>query len=286
MSRDGQRIDVLYSGPNHHLWTSSWPNKPGDIWWSAPADLGGVALTSAPSAVSRDAQRIDVFYAGPNHHLWTSSWPNKPGDIWWSAPADLGGVNLTSGPGAGSRDATHIDALYRDHNGHLLVSSWPDSPGSPWWGAPEDIGVQIVGEPATVDGNTVFFRGTNNHLWRITRCTQPSSSPPPASVCNGAASVEVTVTFPRSLIGTAQPKDVVVEAHPYGNGSSTSGCKSNADGATLTGDTYEVHRTLKTDSGDCQVDVTYPGPNNHVTCLCTAPGWVHVTGISSCDHGR
>ena len=55
---------VFYRGSNGHLWVSA-TSEPGVITpstkWSAPTDLGGVQLASAPAAVSRNNNRIDVF---------------------------------------------------------------------------------------------------------------------------------------------------------------------------------------------------------------------------------
>jgi hypothetical protein len=38
-------------------------------------DLGGVQLTSDPTATIHGNHDVDVFYRGPNNHLWTSWWP-------------------------------------------------------------------------------------------------------------------------------------------------------------------------------------------------------------------
>src|SRR5712692_8861967 len=109
--------------------------------WSAQTDLGGVELSSAPSAVSNGRHVVDVFYQGPNKHLWTSWWPDKPGSQWWSPPTDLGGVELTSPPaamvGVGPQK---VQVFYRGPNLHLWTSWWPDKPGSLWWSAPTDLG--------------------------------------------------------------------------------------------------------------------------------------------------
>src|SRR5690242_10719403 len=56
-------LDVFYQGPNKHLWTSWWPDKPSSQWWSGPTDLGGVELTSPPVAIVGAGQlRLQVFY--------------------------------------------------------------------------------------------------------------------------------------------------------------------------------------------------------------------------------
>ena len=70
------KVNAFYRGPNNHLWISQRPDKPGGQWWSAPFDLGGVALTSDPTAARLGRHWIDVFYRGPNNHLWTSWWPS------------------------------------------------------------------------------------------------------------------------------------------------------------------------------------------------------------------
>ncbi len=172
---------VFYRGPNNHLWTSWWPDKPGSQWWSAPKDLGGVEITSAPAAIVGRRHTIDVYYRGPNNHVWTSWWPDKPGSQWWSAPTDLGGVEITSAPtavGGLQKPVTggvhDIDLYYRGPNNHVWTSWWPDKPGSQWWSAPTDLGgVEISSAPTSVLAGhtredarlTLFYGGPNNHLW-------------------------------------------------------------------------------------------------------------------------
>ena len=92
---DSNQHVLFYKGPNGHLWMSTHAN--GGQWWSGAADLGGIVLRSAPSAIAPADHTYRVFYKGSNGHLWMSSWDGGP---WWSAPADLGGVLFTSAPSA------------------------------------------------------------------------------------------------------------------------------------------------------------------------------------------
>jgi hypothetical protein len=161
--QDGGRRLALYVGPNGHLWQSTHDGS----WWGAPADLGGVTLTSAPSVVVTSPGRYRVLYRGPNGHLWQSSFDGT----WWGAPADLGGVTLTSGPSAVVTAPGRIRALYRGPNGHLWQSSFDGT----WWGAPADLGgVTITDAPSVVaplgQAGTLraFYRGPNDHLWQST----------------------------------------------------------------------------------------------------------------------
>jgi hypothetical protein len=153
---------AFYVGPNSHLFLSSFDGGP---WWSAPADLGGVQLTSSPSAIVVGANRYRVFYRGPNGHLFMSSFDGGP---WWSAPADLGGVQLTSAPSAVVVGTNKFRVFYRGPNGHLFMSSFD---GGPWWSAPADLGgVVFTGAPAAVvpqaepQSIRVFYRGAGDHL--------------------------------------------------------------------------------------------------------------------------
>jgi len=155
---------VFYRGPNNHLWTSWWDGSP---WWSAPTDLGGVELTSAPAAVTIQyttelVDKLSVFYRGPNNHLWISSW----GDQGWSTPRDLGGVELTSGPAAATGGEHILDVFYRGPNNHLWTTWWDDQGQS----VPTDLGgVELTSGPTAATGGEhildVFHRGLNNHLW-------------------------------------------------------------------------------------------------------------------------
>lgn len=163
-------MDVYYRGPNNHLWTSWWPDTPSSQWWSAPKDLGGVTLASAPTAVTGGQHGVDVYYQGPNSHLWTSWWPETPGSPWWSAPNDLGGVALASTPAAVTGGQHRVDVFYKGPNSHLWTSWWPDTLGSQWWSAPVDLGgVVLASAPAASIGGQhqidVFYQGPNNHLW-------------------------------------------------------------------------------------------------------------------------
>src|SRR5712664_2948097 len=71
----------------HRLWTSWWDGR----LWSAPTDLGGVELSSEPTAITGGPHGIAVLYRSPNNHLWTIWWPDQPGGQFWRAPAHLGG---------------------------------------------------------------------------------------------------------------------------------------------------------------------------------------------------
>lgn len=140
--------------PNRLLFDSANP---------VPGDLGGVQLTSPPSAVSVAPGDYEVFYRGPNNHLWLSFHDNGP---FWSAPVDLGGVALQSAPSAVATSPTHVDVFYKGPNGHLWSSSH-DSGQS--WSAPADLGGVVLNSApaAAMVGTTteVFYQGPNHHLW-------------------------------------------------------------------------------------------------------------------------
>jgi hypothetical protein len=178
------KYDVFYRGPNNHLWTSWWPDKPGSQWWSAPTDLAGVALAAAPSAVGGARHIIDVFYKGPNNHLWTSWWPDKPNSQWWSAPTDLGGVDLASAPSVariGYTGGDWLQVYYIGQNNHLWLSGWLVAPGSgPWWSPPYDLNVSPTSDIEATYNEQVYYRGPNGHLWVITEIDnspQPTAAP-------------------------------------------------------------------------------------------------------------
>jgi hypothetical protein len=119
---------------------SSWDSGP---WWSAPVDLGGVVLASAPSAIAIGPNAYRVFYKGPNGHLFMSSWDGGP---WWSGAVDLGGEVLSSAPAAVAinGEPNNIGVFYIGPNGHLWMSGYN---GGPWWSAPTDLGGEtLVGD--------------------------------------------------------------------------------------------------------------------------------------------
>lgn len=159
--RDANKTIAFFRGANGHLWMISRT----DATWGEPVDLGGIALSSDPSAVVESANKYRVFYAGPNGHLWLSSWDGGP---WWSAPVDLGGVNLKSAPSAVVLAPETYRVFYKGPNNHLWLSS--KDPG-PWWSAPADLGgialgsapsaVAVKGEPNNMG---VFYIGRNGHL--------------------------------------------------------------------------------------------------------------------------
>ena len=168
---------LFYRGPNGHLWMSTHANN--GTWWSGAADLGGIVLQSAPSAIAPAAHTYRVFYKGSNAHLWMSSWDGGP---WWSKPSDLGGVVLTSAPSAVALTSKQYRVFYKGPNGHLWMSSWD---GGQWWSAPADLGgivlssspaaVAVRGEPTHM---AVFYVGPNAHLTASIFDGGPWWSPP------------------------------------------------------------------------------------------------------------
>jgi hypothetical protein len=159
--RDGNKTIAFYRGINSHLWMITRT----DASWGPATDLGGGALTSAPSAVLESADKYRVFYAGANGNLWMSSWNGGP---WWSAAADLGGVKLNSAPSAVAVAPESYRVFYKGPNDHLWLSS--KDPG-PWWSAPADLGGVVLGSAPSavvITGEVghlgVFYVGPNGHL--------------------------------------------------------------------------------------------------------------------------
>lgn len=152
---------IFFRGPNQHLWFTTQDVSSGHF--GADVDLGGVALSSAPSATGSTSTPKKVFYRGPNGHLWYSAWDGGP---WWGAPVDLGGVQLLGAPSAVKTGSNAYKVFYRGPNGHLFLSRFD---GGPWWSAPADLG----GDVLTTDPNAivlganhyqVFYGRSNGHL--------------------------------------------------------------------------------------------------------------------------
>jgi hypothetical protein len=202
---------VFYRSSNGHLWmmstTESGPVS-STVKWSAPTDLGGVQLSSAPAAVSRNTNRIDVFYVGPNGHLWTSWWDGSQ-SVWWSAPTDLGGVQLSSAPAAVSRNTNRIDVFYVGPNGHLWTSWW-DGSQSIWWSAPTDLGgAQPSSAPATTHwfSREVYYRGPDGNLWDNGSELQINSQPG-IPIASTPAATYYTWSVPPGYVGGGNGVDV------------------------------------------------------------------------------
>jgi hypothetical protein len=193
-------VDVFYRGANGHLWEMHFKDL---THWTAPEDLGGVAIQSRASVVSmRDQSNkmgYQVLYVGPNGHIWKSYWPSDlKKRIWWSAPEDLGGEVVTAGPTSinlpsskGGATDRGIQTFYLTDSptgtNRLRFSTWVgyDSKGATdWWSAPQqivvdganfsaDLGSAIFG----VTGPEIFYRDGQGHYSKLIE----SQAPPPPS---------------------------------------------------------------------------------------------------------
>jgi hypothetical protein len=199
---DGDHMDIFYKGANGHLWEMHFNDL---MHWTAPEDLGGVALQSRPSVVSmRDQSNkmgYQVLYVGPNGHLWKSVWPSDlKNREWWSAPEDLGGDVITAGPvsinlpsAKGAKTDRGIQTFYlTDAPGtdRLRYSTWVgyDSKGNTdWWSGGNqivipgasfsaDLGTAIFG----VLGLELFYKDGQGHYARLNQNPAPPPTPPPS----------------------------------------------------------------------------------------------------------
>lgn len=170
---------VLYVGPNGHLWKSYWPSDlKKRIWWSAPEDLGGLVVTGGPvstTLLSNGAptgRGIQTFYltdsARGTDRLWYSRWVgyDKHGNTdWWSGPQQLvvTGADFTSDLGTTFFNAFGTEIVYRDGHGHYANFSWiPPAPPP----APPTITLS-----ATPDNGYVSWNQAATVNWQVGNCT-------------------------------------------------------------------------------------------------------------------
>ncbi len=84
-TREPQRLDVFWVGPDGGIGSHWWHGIPGENWGdhkpfavALPGSVGGTRVT----AVARDPNRLDVFWVAPDGAVWSHWWHGVPGENW------------------------------------------------------------------------------------------------------------------------------------------------------------------------------------------------------------
>ena len=148
----GQRLDVFARGTDNYIW-HKYRDEQGA--WHEWESLGGMRMTSDPSAVARSSGQMSVFARGENNQIWTKTYIS---DDRWGPWLSLGGT-LAGGPDATRTADSRIDVFARGARGEVLHTSvtfkgnFPDIKNVPAW---YDLGLGghiITADPSAVGVN-------------------------------------------------------------------------------------------------------------------------------------
>lgn len=162
------RIDLFYRTAQNTLGHAFTPD--GESWSTDNLTTlagGSLASDAVPTAVSWGPGRLDVFARGPDNQLdqWLYQLGSY-GDRWLHVRPRLADVKLRGTPAVTASKLNSIEIFTRDANNSLRLLFHNDGVWSNW----QNFGPTLTSSPASaspVPGEVhVFFRGTNNSLWR------------------------------------------------------------------------------------------------------------------------
>jgi len=110
----GDNRAVFVRGTDDHIWWRvTFDNK---TWapWEDFSPLGGIRVTSDPTAVSRKPGEILLFARGENNMLWVTQYSKGKWTMW----VPWGGV-MAGSPDATSWGGNRVDVFYRGADGSL-----------------------------------------------------------------------------------------------------------------------------------------------------------------------
>jgi hypothetical protein len=146
----GKRLDVFVRGLDNIIW-HKYRDDQGTIHeWES---LGGLTMTSDPSAVALTSGLMSVFARGENNQIWTKSYNLKTDR--WGPWLPLGGV-LSGGPDVARTADNRADVFARGADGAIWHTSLiykgglPDLKSVPGW---ESLGGQLSSDPSVVGVN-------------------------------------------------------------------------------------------------------------------------------------
>jgi hypothetical protein len=146
----GQRLDIFVRGTDEYIWHKYRDDK--NVWhdWTS---IGGLKMTSAPSAVARANGQMSLFARGQNNQIWTTTYTLATDR--WSAWLPIGGVHA-GGPDATRTADNRIDVFSRGaddalwHTSVTYKGNIPDIKNVPAW---ESLGGHILADPTAVGVN-------------------------------------------------------------------------------------------------------------------------------------
>jgi Papain family cysteine protease/Repeat of unknown function (DUF346) len=221
---------------------------PGRHGWRGWKEIGGLIMTSKPSAVSWGLNRIDVVVRGMDSAVWHRWWDGTR----WNGWESLGGI-IQGAPAICSWDNGRLD-LFAIGINHQLMHKWYQGGWSAW----ENLSGVLASAPAAVSWGPnridVFARGmdqTMRYLWwdgsgwhGWENLGGPFSSSPAVS-CRDVNRLDVF----------ARGENMHLK-HKWWNGSEWSGWEDL--GGFLSGDPGVVSWSQN------RIDVFYPGKTSHM----------------------
>ena len=151
------KVDAFWEDATGNLWqVQSQTGFYGAETWSTPQQLsvGGVALGSAPAAVSQGPGQLELFWKAADNTLWSETYNGA-----WSAPTPLNSGAVAGNPAAVATSNGTIALVWRDTVGNL----WTDLGASSGWFGAHEVGTGgLASDPTVVPSGP----GTVDAIWR------------------------------------------------------------------------------------------------------------------------
>ncbi|HUR99567.1 MAG TPA: hypothetical protein VMZ26_15990 [Pyrinomonadaceae bacterium] len=146
----GKRLDLFVRGTDEYIWHKF---RDDNGTWHEWTSLGGMKMTSDPSAATRAKGQMSIFARGENNQIWTTTYTLA--NDRWSPWLPIGGVHA-GGPDATRTADNRIDVFSRGadnalwHTSVTYKGNIPDIKSVPAW---ESLGGKILSDPSAVGVN-------------------------------------------------------------------------------------------------------------------------------------
>jgi hypothetical protein len=206
------QVDAFWADSSGNLWqVQSQSGFYGAETWQDPQKLQvGLAIGSAPAAVSQGPGELEVIWKATDSTLWTQSYVGGT----WAAPLPLNSGAVTGNPNAVAGTGGSIAVVWRDPSGNL----WSDM-GVPYgWLGAQKLGLgglasdptAVVAGPSTIDA---VWRTTTGSVWAAaitptggpaqTEVNSSVSMGQPAAAASGSSGVTVVMQRPGGGLASA-----------------------------------------------------------------------------------
>ena len=144
----GKRLDVFARGLDNFIW-HKYQDDQGT--WHEWESLGGLPMTSDPSAVALTSNQLSVFARGENNQIWTKTYVLNTDR--WGPWLPLGKMVLAGAPDVARTADNRIDVFARGadsavwHTSVTYKGNIPDIKNVPEW---ERLGGKIASDPSAV----------------------------------------------------------------------------------------------------------------------------------------
>jgi hypothetical protein len=150
-SWSGKRLDVFARGAGNYI---HHKGRNDDGVWGEWESLGGLPMTSDPSAAARFKGEMTVFARGTNNKLWMKSYSMESDR--WSPWFPIGGMDIVGSPDVTATKSGRIDIFARGadnaiwHTSIMFKYNIPDLKNIPAW---ESLGGAFTSDPSAVAVN-------------------------------------------------------------------------------------------------------------------------------------